>query len=443
MNKSKIILALTIALTMIFGSFASAFAAGAPVTDGTESDPIKAVITKLLQMPVGTDIPDAEFKFEVKPVSVDGILYDDSAGLPQMPQLGPNNDGIIVIGYGSYDYSAAPGAIKTSPQESGDIFKDVSFPHAGVFVYEVKEIPGTYSIDDPNFEDMKYSEAKYTLSVYVKESTGNPGVYYIFAISAIIDLLDSDNGESNQEIGDKVDPTPKYPENSGEYSKLTFTNRYVKTNPGTDPTEEDESTLNVSKKVTGDYSSTSAYFDFKMTVTVPSFVKPQDPAKVYNAYVVEEINGLPAVVTSSPNYGGILGSDTYGSSIPFVSGSEVSFSLKHGQKLVFVDTPVGTAYTLEELAANAYKPGIIVVYDGNAAPSVDGALNLGLDASVSQNPLLVGEGQNSADFTNTRDEVAPTGINVNDLPFVAMIFLAIGAVIVFAALKFKIGRFDK
>jgi hypothetical protein len=55
-------------------------------------------------------------------------------------------------------------------------------------------------------------------------------------------------------------------------------------------------------------------------------------------------------------------------------------------------------------------------------------------------PLGIGEGKNSnyAKYTNTRATVTPTGVNVDDLPYVALIALvlvALGGYIVFAARK--------
>ena len=42
---------------------------------------------------------------------------------------------------------------------------------------------------------------------------------------------------------------------------------------------------------------------------------------------------------------------------------------------------------------------------------------------------LMGEGINSAAFTNTRTSVTPTGLDLNNLPFLLLIALGLGAIV--------------
>jgi len=423
MKKSRILLALTLALILCLGTTMAAFAdlggpgdrpgsgegigqqgsSGAPIYTVDEDNPVQAAIAKILQVPVGTDFPAMTFEFEIKAVSLDG----DEGAAGSMPPIT-----LAPIKYdGSETNTPVDGIVSITKESPQDIFKDVQWPRAGVYVYEIKEIKDTYYIADAAHETLDYSDAGYILRVYVKEGSVK-GKYYIYALSTVIDVPDTDG-----EKGDKVDPTP------GD-SHMTFTNNYVKTNGGTDPKDDDDSTLWISKAVDGDFASSTVYFGYKLTVTVPSLVTTPKP--YYKAYVVE--NG--AVVTSAEN-GTIAGTDAFGPYIAFVSGSETEFYLRDGQRLVFVDTPVGTGYDVTEQATNAYKPDAYITYNSETAIHYPGTLNNELEV-LGQ---LVGEAVNKADFINTRDEVTPMGVNLNDLPFIILLVLAMGIVGGYMAVK--------
>ena len=82
-------------------------------------------------------------------------------------------------------------------------------------------------------------------------------------------------------------------------------------------------------------------------------------------------------------------------------------------------------YTVTEEATRDYKAKCTITYtDQNETASV----SIGADYGVALSTVdrLVGEGKDSAaDYTNTHDSVTPTGLHLNDLPFIAMIALAI------------------
>ena len=425
-KKTRLLLAISLTFIMSFASVQSVLAAGEPVT-GSEAKPAEAAITKILKLPIGTDIPAATFKFVAAPVKVDGVDYNSS----NMPQIGTG--GIITIQYTGNELNDVNGTtvqgITAVPKESGNIFGNVPWPHAGEYVYVITEVENTNTvIDADQSQDLKYNKTtKYTVTVFVRESKATPGTYYVFAYGAEITVKDNDD----QEEGSKVDATPKDPVVTGGYSNMIFTNTYVKTNGGTDPKTNDK--LFISKKVDGEFASTTVYFDYELTVTAPSLVSG---APVYKAYVVADIDNVATVVTSAAN-GDIGGSDDYGSYINFVSGTAKSFRLKDGQKLVFVSTPVGANYKVSESAANAYKPSVTAVYNGKELFTEVGKLNFGLaiPSEANPDPLYVGETNTGAKFVNTRDEVLPTGLNVNDLPFIGIILLAMGALIAFVVVK--------
>ena len=418
-KQCKVVIAAILALVLCLSGFTTALAAGPGLDSngallGSEASPAQAAISKVLKLPVGTNIPKTDFEFEVKAISVD----DEAATVSNMPQIAK-----VIIPVTGEETAADAGNISTIVIESKDIFQNANFPHAGVYVYEITEVSDTFE-GDAAHETMTYSGAKYTVSVFVKDKAATSGTY-IYAIGSLVTVADV----SGQTAGDKVDPTPGGDGEKYTSSQMIFTNTYVKTNGG-DPNDPDPlnySTLAISKKVTGEFGSTSIYFDYTLELAAPSLVPTTPAAPAYSAYVVE--NG--AVVTTSAN-GTIAGTDSKGQPyLTFVSGEKTSFSLKHGQELVFINTPVGTSYVVNEAGTIAYTPSYIITYDGTAKAAVPGSMS----AALSTGAQLVGEGANKAAYTNDRDTVTPTGLNLNDLPFIGMLLLAVGATAGYLAFK--------
>jgi hypothetical protein len=67
-------------------------------------------------------------------------------------------------------------------------------------------------------------------------------------------------------------------------------------------------------------------------------------------------------------------------------------------------------------------------------------VNTALSTDGTSGSKLVGEttaAASHADFTNTREEITPTGIIMNNLPYVGLILLAVAALIAYIAVKSK------
>jgi len=418
MKKTKIIFAFVLALALCLGGMATAAAAppeGTPPkgTVGTATTPAQAAITKLLQMPEGTAIPNAVFKFKVTSVTVDGVTATET----NMPIIGTpiSGEAAGIYAFDSFAGNKTPvttGGITTTPMQSADILaaKKGNWPHAGVYVYTVEEVSNTYAADATH-EIMNYSPAKYTLNVYVKDN--GSGVYFAWLIGAYVTVKD----DQAQDTDVKLNVTPDGGDDTTlTYSQMTFTNKYVHTN-GTDtpdnpdPTDPDQATLTISKKVDGAYASTGIFFDFKLTITNPAIdVSPALPSS-YKGYIVE--------------------GSTVSAPITFNVGSTpTSFQLKHGQSLVFVNTPVGTDYTVEENGTLAYEAKLVISNPSSTATGTTPGAGVSGKGKV-------GEQLNTADFTNKRDDVTPTGLNLNDIPFIGLIALALSAAAFFIVIKLR------
>lgn len=455
LKKTKLFLAFTLVLVMCLTSIPVALAAEGDGAVETNT----AAITKLLKVPYGTTVPTTTFKFLVT-----RKFEDSQTPTSHMPIIGEENDpavpeddtnsGIVTISFTentTYTYKTDKDNVDYYYLESEIIFKDGVFDHAGVFEYEIREIPDTYTGIAPFIGNMNYSDAVYTVRVYVIDWDGEtecnhtpkhtvPGIY-ITNIGAFM-TKDDDGAEISTQNRTKVDPTP----GTGgpgvdSYSKLMFTNEHWKTKDIDKPSPEDgDFTLAVSKKVAGAYANFDTSFNYRMTITVPTMVSNKNPSTTYKAFVMEKnpLYNTPGNETA-PEY------RVVGSAITFTSKTPQDFQLKSGQTLVFEDTPVGTKYEVEEFATHGYIASVDVTYNSAATPAgysngtANSALKIptktGETNNIDPNLLFVGEGVNKAAFTNTRSSVTPTGLDLNDLPFIALILLAVGSFVAFIVVK--------
>lgn len=284
-----------------------------------------------------------------------------------------------------------------------------TFPHAGVYDYTVTE--EEISNTDSGVYGITCSKAVYNMSVYVKE--GTTGTY----VSDVTVTRKVNDDGSPEDGGKKVDPSDPG-ENLGDSdrAKFTFGNTLTKrggsegtNNPDkeeikpveTDPEYPDyverTASLVISKTVAGDYGDTSKAFNFTITL--------------YNSPLSNNESYVGKIYTK-----GISNSIVSGETVNVGVGYE--FSLKHNQILVFEDLPAGTKYKVTETAASNYKTDVSIT------------ANEKVETYNSDNQYLVGEKDNSAGFTNTYTVPTPTGIIINNLPFIIMIVLA-GAGILF------------
>ena len=210
---------------------------------------------------------------------------------------------------------------------------------------------------------MSYDNTKYQLDVYV-DKDGNP-----------TSLVAKKLNDQNQAEGEKV--------------PLKFVNTYK--------TES----LTVEKNVTGASGETEKAFEFHITV------KENDSLK----------NG--SAIQAKLHKAGTQTED-----VQIVVGTEATFSLKSGEKLVVPELPKDTDYTLYETehGQNGYTT-TVTVNDQNK------------DNADTNREYKVVENTNKVVFTNNRDEITPTGILLNVAPYAAGVILAAFAAVLFLAKK--------
>ena len=187
---------------------------------------------------------------------------------------------------------------------------------------------------------------------------------------------------------------------SGKTNKILFTNTYAK----------NDATLTIEKNTTGTYADKTKEFNFEITFTK----SPMSDQRTFTGNIGSE----PVVCTA---------------------GTPKSFTLADGEKLIFNNLPVGTTYVVKELAASdGYTPSVTVIENKtttltNKTVQEAEALNT-LKEDGKKN--LVGEADNKVTFTNTHQGgVVPTGILMNNLPFILLVAVAIVAFVSLAVIK--------
>lgn len=381
MKLRRKMLGVLLAGTMVMGMGATAMAQEPQPQEGTEANPAKASVTKELQFAEGVETPDVDFTFDFT-----ADTFEESTALPTGT---PNLD--TTISYDGTEPGSTSDGLTTVVKETGNIFAGKTFPAAGVYEYSVVETAtGVEGMDD--------SQAEYTMKVYVKNGVDGTYVY-----SVTVNQDKNDEGETGT---GKVDP--EQPETPGIGNGFRFVNVY--TEQGGNPDDPDAKALTISKTVAGEYGDHTKDFTFSVTLT-------------------------RAATASDESYTGYVGDESY----TFEPGTAKEVTLKHGESLTFDSLPVGTKYTVVETGTAKYT-GSAVVTEGEDVTNVNDAQE-GANLTVSDKLVKAGA-NNSTAVTNTYDDasVTPTGIIINNLPFILLIVAAAAGIALYAVSRRRFNR---
>ena len=186
--------------------------------------------------------------------------------------------------------------------------------------------------------------------------------------------------------------------------ELSFTNIYRK-----------NSSLTISKTTEGTYADKTKDFNFTI-----KFEKAATESDEVGAYT------------------GKIGDETVECKVE----EETTFELHDGESLVFENLPAGTRYVVsEEAAEDGYTPSIKIVENGVETPGETVSESEGI-SSAATGTNLVGENKNEVVFTNTYQDIPLTGIILNNWPFIILIILAIGALLLSKGIK-AVNKNDK
>ena len=352
----------------------------------------KVSINKVLNIAEGITTPEATFTFTFTPktgTSSNGAPYetiDSSNG--QITDKNVSYSGTDVLATGQTNIK----------KDTGDIFREVNYTHAGEYVYTVAEKQNVgWKVIQKNgspIDFMTYDNRNYEMHVIVKNKT--TGGTYISSVYF---------KQVSPSVNGKVKPS----ESGTTYKYDLFTNIYRK-NAGkiTDPNEPNPNKPNVSKVdpnakslvikkvVSGATADKSKDFTFKLTFTKAS-------------------------TETSQSITGKIGE----TSKTFVYGQETTITLRHDQSLVFDTIPAGTRYKLVETGSQGYTAS--AAYKENGASKNQAGT---VSTNFTQENILIGEKPNDNTITNSLPDVTPTGLLIDNLPFILMIGLGLAGFVV-------------
>ena len=343
-------------------------------------------VNKELDIAEGITTPTATFSFKFAPKS-----GQNSANVPY-ETVTPTN-GTIPNRTVTYNGSDTLPQGKTAiTKATDDIFAGVTYENAGEYVYTVSEEQTGWTALANNIDTLTFDTKTYEMHVFVKNKSQGTGTY----ISNVY-FVDTTAGSTTAATAKKAgNAEPGTEGGSKVYKYDLFKNKYTKkagkTGDSPSTINPNADALTITKKVAGGLASKTKNFTFKLTFKAAS-------------------------TDETGTYTGTKGTEQ----IQFTKDVEKEFTLHDGESLVFSDLPAGTKYTLKEEGTSGYTP--------SSAYKENGTLKNGAAGTQSQAytvaDVLIGEKENNNIVTNTLPEVTPTGLLIDNLPFIIMIGLGL------------------
>lgn len=211
--------------------------------------------------------------------------------------------------------------------------------------------------------------------------------------------------ENNKSNASKVEPSEQ-----GVYN--LFDNTYTKDasrdpEPGNpDKVNPTANALTITKKVDGASGDKTKDFHFHIRIQLPSTNKTA--AEPIKNIVVQHGNASHelAVVAASESV-------------------DYDFTLKHGETFTVTQLPAGSKYTVTETGVPGYTASS-VYHENGESKTAEGQKN----TNFTQENILLGEKTNDNTVTNKIDDVTPTGLLIDNLPFILMIGLGLAGFVV-------------
>ena len=254
-----------------------------------------------------------------------------------------------------------------------------AFAHAGVYAWTIKE-NATQNTGVGTFQD---DDKVYTLIATVVN--GDNGLEFSSFVIA--------KGDVNSTA------------NTDKAGAIEFDNKY------TENTTENSADLTITKAVAGKQGDKSKQFEFTVTFTAPSVLPEGKTAEdVLNAITANTNNGATDIQFADAANG----------------TRTVTFKAADAKGVTFSNVLVGTTYTVSETAVDGYTQSWKATANGIE--------------SASQANLLIGENANNGTMTNTHEDVTPTGLVINNLPFIMLGCVAVAGVVAYGAAKRKLEK---
>jgi hypothetical protein len=257
----------------------------------------------------------------------------------------------------------------------------------GVYVWNLREVPNSSGLDDPPKVNMSYDLQRFQVRAHVT-SAGIIGAVEIFEIRPVA-------GQTGQYTYYKIATGPNF---LNTYTRIVGV-----------PTYEGHNALLISKNVAGDFADLTTPFTFTLNLTNPALTPPNIGTQ--SAIVVVRDSNPPAPVTPPRTVNITSGTNT--------------FTLLHNEALLIPELPSGTRFQVTEAAALSFRPEASVTAI-NVAPSTGTyPIQTANTELVTGTYIIHQVNDNIAAFTNTHVMTPPTGLSINNAPWIALMSAAI------------------
>ncbi|MBQ9057745.1 MAG: hypothetical protein IJ125_01015 [Atopobiaceae bacterium] len=304
------------------------------------------------------------------------------------------------------------------------------------------------------------SQGVYLMRVYVVNDGTGLKVDKVTVDNVVPDVPKGDNADDYGKTSattpegkvDPADPATTDPTNAGSDTKgsdFSFTNRFSM-----------KGDLTLKKTVTGDYGDKEKEFSFDVTLVIPEGAETDlTPLEVGDKTVYTVAAHGEADRTFYFGYEKAVGAPiTSATTIDKYTATLKGIQLKHGESFVFASSiasgttnqlPVGTKFIITEHGEAGYQAGAIVTLNKNSSPSVSylGGLTssnttkpnttVAADLTVQDDTYQVTRNGEEVEIVNFYDttNVTPTGILINNLPYILLIGIPIAAFLMWFARK--------
>ena len=344
-------------------------------------------LEKTVKAPEGTTIPNnLSFSFGFIPrqvrLSDEPIRYSkDEAYVPNIPNQTLTLDMATLTTAGGT--TTVAGSMNLRPLVTGaDFFQG----ETGIFVWEVYEIPNSSSINaSPEASTMIYDTARFQFRAHVdRDGTIILTVY-----------------EMEQNVQGEWVLTDRKP------NALSFTNIFRSRIAA-------DSALEIKKEVEGDMANLTTPFNFTLNLTAHELAPFPTPLSIPAQRIAADNSVTNVTITSLPH----------------------NFTLLHGETFRIPELYGGTTWNVEELAHLEFRAGISVIVGGTEVHTHTNPLPNQLLSSGDR--LVHDTGRNAAYFTNIHHWDVPTGLVINNLPFIIPLAAAVMLGLMLASRKRRI-----
>lgn len=281
-----------------------------------------------------------------------------------------------------------------------EIFTGVTFAKAGEYKFTADEV-ATTGWTAAEGETLVEDQDTFEVHLYVKNTENGTAIDKVT-------VSDGTDKQDPTEIKEKADDGQ---DENGKNIGFSFTNTFKK--DLSDDNDNDASGLiDLEKKVEGTYADKTYKFDFDLAYELPA----ANESDVY--YKV-----LPKGTT-----------DASGITAVKATGSPINVKLADGEKLIITKAPQGIKWSTTENLSKATDLQNHEKYQATVDKYDAGASEPGADHSTTQQTLSE---KDAVKYTNTLEDtdVTPTGILINNLPYIALALVAIGGLVAYVVVR--------